>query len=88
MATVFIPPMMQKLTNGVGQVEIEGKTLRQIVEGLEVVFPGTKKWLVEDDHLRPGVAAAVDGETVSMGLISAVEPNSEVHFIPALGGGA
>jgi molybdopterin converting factor small subunit len=87
MATVFIPPMMQRLTGGIERVEVDGKTLRQIVAALEERFPGTKRWLCEGDNLRPGVAAAIDGEVATMGLIQPVPSNAEVHFIPALSGG-
>ena len=88
MATVYIPPMMRRLTGGVDKVEIEGKNLREIVTGLEERFPGTREWLCEGNGLRPGVAAAVDGETARMGLIQSLNENSEVHFLPAFGGGA
>lgn len=87
MATVFIPPMMQRLTDGVERIEIEGKTLRQIIAGLEHRFPGTARWLCEDDRLRAGIAAVVDGEFATMGLIEPVPPSAEVHFVPALSGG-
>ena len=87
MATVYVPPMMRRLTDGVESVLIEGKNLREIVNGLEERFPGTREWLCEGDRLRPGVAAAVDGETARMGLIQSVNPDSEVHFLPAFGGG-
>ena len=87
MATVYMPPMMRKFTDGVETVEIQGKNLREIVNGLEERFPGTREWLCEGNRLRPGVAAAVDGETATMGLIQPVNTDSEVHFLPALGGG-
>ena len=87
MAMVYVPPMMRRLTDGVESVSIEGKNLRDIVNGLEERFPGTRKWLCEGDRLRPGVAAAVDGETARMGLIQSVNSDSEVHFLPAFGGG-
>lgn len=87
MPIVFIPPMMQRLTGGAERVEVEGKTLRQVIEALERRYPGTKRWLCEGDSLRPGVAAAIDGEVAAMGLLQPVPPNAEVHFIPALSGG-
>jgi len=87
MPTVFIPPMMRKYTDGVEHVQLEGKTLRQIVNALEERFPGTRRWLCEGDQLRPGVAAAIDGEVAQMGLLQSVPPDSEVHFLPALSGG-
>ncbi len=87
MATVFIPPLMRRHTGGVEQVEVEGATLRQIIEALEERFPGVKQRLMQDGQIMPGVAASIDGETETMGLIQPVQPDSEIHFIPAIGGG-
>ena len=87
MATVFIPPLMRKHTDGVEQLEVEGATLRQIIDALEKRFPGVKRRLTQDGELMPGVAASIDGETETMGLIQPVQPDSEIHFIPAIRGG-
>ena len=35
----------------------------------------------------PGVAVIIDGETGLMGLLERVAETSEVHFLPAIGGG-
>ena len=42
---------------------------------------------VEEDDLLPGLAVVVDGETSLLGLLERVQENSEVHFLPAIGGG-
>ena len=42
---------------------------------------------VEEDETLPGVAVIVDGETSLLGLLERVQENSEVHFLPAIGGG-
>jgi hypothetical protein len=44
--------------------------------------------LVEDEDLKPHIAVAVDGEVSILGLVERVGADSEVHFIPALGGGS
>jgi len=88
MATVYIPPMMRKFTDGADNVEVAGGNLRQIVDGLEERFPGTREWLCDGNRIRPGIAAAIDGETARMGLLEQVGPDSEVHFLPAIGGGS
>jgi molybdopterin converting factor small subunit len=41
----------------------------------------------EEDSLLPGVAVIVDGETSQLGLLERLNENSEVHFLPAIGGG-
>lgn len=87
MVKVFIPTMLQPLTGGVKQLDYDAANLRQVVEQLEQSFPGIKEKLVEDDRIRPNLAVAVDGEVARMGLLEKVTETSEVHFVPAIGGG-
>ena len=87
MATVFIPTMLQSLTGGEKQVEVEGGNMRRVIDRLEELYPGIKARLVEDGGIRPNLAVAVDGEVARMGLLEKVGENSEVHFVPAIGGG-
>ncbi len=90
MAEVWIPPRMQSLTGGRKTVQVAGETIRQIVNNLEKEFPGTKARLCDEelDDLLLGIAVIVDGETSQLGLLGPVKESSEVHFLPALGGGA
>ena len=87
MATVFIPSLMQGLTGGQQTVEIEGATVRQIVENLERAHPGMKERLVEENRIKPNISVAVDGEITPLGMLEKVGESSEVHFLPAIGGG-
>jgi molybdopterin synthase sulfur carrier subunit len=87
MATVFIPTMLQKLTGGVKQVRVEAATVRQVIDRLEELYPGIKPRLVENGRLRPNLAVSVDGEVARLGLLEKVGEDSEVHFVPAIGGG-
>jgi len=69
---------------------VAGHTVRQVIENLERAFPGLKAELYdeEEDVVMPGVAVVVDGETSQLGLLEQVREDSEIHFLPALGGGA
>ena len=87
MATVFIPSLMQNLTGGHHQVQVSGGTVRQIVESLEQSYPGIKERLVENNQIKSNLSVAVDGEVTPMGMLEKVGENSEVHFLPAIGGG-
>ncbi len=87
MATVFIPTMLQPLSGGVKEVTIDAGNVRGIVEELERLYPGIKERLVEDGRIRPNVSVAIDGEIARMGLLEKVSEGSEVHFVPAIGGG-
>ncbi|MEC9237926.1 MAG: MoaD/ThiS family protein [Chloroflexota bacterium] len=87
MAKIFIPTMLQSLTVGVKQVDLDARNVRQIIERLEELYPGMKDRLVEDGEIRPNLAIAIDGDVAIMGMLEKVEENSEVHFVPAIGGG-
>jgi sulfur-carrier protein len=87
-AVVWIPALLQSLTGGDRTATVPGSTLRDVIDSLDARYPGMKDRLLDDDgHLRPEIAAAIDGETEHWGLLEPVKDTSEVHFIPAIGGG-
>ena len=67
---------------------MKGANVRRVIDRLEELYPGMKAKLVEDGGIRPNLAVAIDGEVARMGLLEKVGENSEVHFVPAIGGGA
>ena len=89
MPEVWIPTTMQSLTGGQHKVQIEGRTVRQVINNLDREFPGVKEILYdeEEDDLQTGIAVIVDGEASQIGLLERVQETSEVHFLPAIGGG-
>jgi molybdopterin synthase sulfur carrier subunit len=87
MATVFIPSQWRDLTGEVASCEVAGASLRDIAVGLEQQFPGVAERLCDGDSLAAGLAASIDGAIASRGLRSPVLPTSEIHFLPAIGGG-
>ncbi|HIM49923.1 MAG TPA: MoaD/ThiS family protein [Dehalococcoidia bacterium] len=89
MAEVWIPPKLQELTGGKQQVQVEGTSVRRLINNLEILHPGIKEFLVDDgeDDLVAGLAVIIDGEVSLLGMLEKVQENSEVHFLPAIGGG-
>ena len=87
MSTIFIPTMLQKLTSGAKSIEMQASNVRQVIEQLEELYPSIKGRLVENDEMQEGLAVVVDGDVAIMGLLTKVSENSEVHFVPAIGGG-
>ena len=89
MAEVWIPPKLQQLTDGKQQVQVEGTSVRRLINNLEILHPGIKEFLVDDgeDDLVAGLAVIIDGEVSLLGMLEKVQENSEVHFLPAIGGG-
>ena len=87
MPTVGIPALLRKFTGGVERVELPGRSIRELIRQLGERFPGIDKQLLEDGDIRPSIAVSIDGEIATGGVLDTVAENSEVHFIPALGGG-
>jgi molybdopterin synthase sulfur carrier subunit len=87
MARVFVPYTMRKLTGGESVVEVPGKTLGELIDNLETLYPGTKEQLIEDDDLIPGLAATIDREVTYSGLRQKLTDDNEIHFLAAIAGG-
>ena len=87
MPRAFIPPLLKPLTAGEEIVEVNGNNVRRVIDELENRFPGIREKLCEQDELKPGLTVAVDGNISSLGLLQKVGDDSEVHFLPAIGGG-
>lgn len=88
MPTVFIPSLLRGLTGGAQHVRVAGATVREVIDALDEQYPGLKARLVEDGRLRRGVAVVVDGASTREGLRHRLDDGSEVHFVPAISGGA
>lgn len=89
MTEVWIPPKLQQLTDGKQQVQVEGTTVRRLINNLELLHPGIRDFLVDEmeEDLVPGLAVIIDGEVSLLGMLDKVGEDSEVHFLPAIGGG-
>jgi molybdopterin converting factor small subunit len=83
-AIAVIPRRLQSLTQGRERVEVaadDAPDIRGLLAALERQFPGL------GERLRDGVAVSIDGEIVNAPLLEPLEPDSEVHFLPAVSGG-
>jgi len=87
MATVFVPRTLEDSVGGKSEIEIDGATVRRVLEALAVEHPSFVDALLENGELRSDLAVAIDGEISTVGLRARLQPDSEVHFIPALVGG-
>jgi molybdopterin synthase sulfur carrier subunit len=87
MATVFIPTLMQDMSDGNTTVDITGTTVREIINNLDSTYPGFKERLIEGYKIKSHISVAVDGIITPIGLLEKVSPTSEVHFLPAVSGG-
>ena len=88
MPVVWIPSLLRGLTGGKDKLTVGGATIGEIIDSLEQLFPGIKTRLCDGNGLKPGLAVSVDAQLARFGLSQAVSENSEVHFLPAISGGA
>lgn len=87
MATVFLPPQLRDLTDGQARIEVEARSVRDVVNELERRHPGIRQRLCVGNRLAAELQISVDDVMTSEGLDAAVGPQSEIHILPALGGG-
>jgi sulfur-carrier protein len=87
MPTIFIPAQLRGLTGGESQVELCAANVREVVDALDARFPGIKERLCKENELAPGLQLSIDHVMSSRGLRAKLGPKSEVHFLPAFGGG-
>lgn len=87
MALVFIPPQFRDLTDGENEVQVSARNVRQLIAALDRLYPGMAERLQQGDQVAPGLAFSIDGVMSPRGLLAGVTRTSEVHIVPALGGG-
>jgi molybdopterin synthase sulfur carrier subunit len=87
MPIVFIPPGLRDMTGGQAQIEVSGSSVAAVIDALDVQFPGIKARLCRGDSLAPGLQVSIGDTMTTRGLRAGLEPDSEVHFLPAIGGG-
>ncbi len=88
MPIVYIPALLQGLAGGESVMEVEGATVREVINNLEVACPGIRTRLLEQDRLRANIRVAVDGRISPLGLLERVSQTTEIHFVAAIGGGS
>jgi molybdopterin synthase sulfur carrier subunit len=88
MAQVWIPALLRDLTGGRDTVRVPGTRVRQLIDELDRLYPGMRGRLCDAEGLKSGLAVVVDGEVARLGWLQPVGPDSEVHFLPAIGGGS
>ena len=87
MPVVWIPANLRALTREEETVRVAGGSIRDVIDGLEARFPGIRDRLCDGDSVRPGLAVVIDNQVSRAGLWQAVGDDSEIHFVPAIGGG-
>ena len=90
MSAVWIPQVLRSAVGGQKQVELEGGTVRELVDALVAKFPALRQQLLgEDGDLNRFVNVYVNGQDVRYlnGLDTPVSERDEVRLLPAMAGG-
>jgi molybdopterin synthase sulfur carrier subunit len=89
-STVFIPAVLRANVGGVKSLDVEGDSIRSVVDALVGRHPALGgQLLTEDGDLNRFVNVYVNGQDVRYlaGLDTPVAPTDEVRLLPAMAGG-
>jgi molybdopterin synthase sulfur carrier subunit len=87
---VIVPAPLRKYTGNKGSVEADGQTVGQVIDDLEVRYPGIKSRIVEPDgRVKHFVNIFLNEEDIreKQGIATPVGSGDEVAIIPAIAGG-
>ena len=88
--TVKVPTIFRAQTRGSPSVEASGRTLRDLLDDLDVRYPGLKDRIVDDEgELHRFVNLYVNDEDVRYlaSLDTTVQEGDTVSILPAVAGG-
>ena len=80
MATVIISSGLRACTGGEERVQIEAKRVKELIDALVARWPALREPLSQ-------MAVAIDGEIHGDAQFKSLRPDSEIHFVPKIGGG-
>ena len=87
---VQIPTPLQKFTQNQSEVEAEGTTILEVLDSLELRFPGIRERLCDDrGAIRKFINLYLNDEDIRFmdGEKTVLKDGDEVSIIPAIAGG-
>jgi molybdopterin synthase sulfur carrier subunit len=87
---VKIPAQLRAVAGGVGETEVDGTTVQEVLDGLFDRFGELRARLYDDEgSLRRFVNVYVAGEDIRFldGLATPVKDGAELTILPAVAGG-
>jgi molybdopterin synthase sulfur carrier subunit len=88
--TVRVPTTLRTLTAGAAEVEVDGSSVAQVLDALEVKHPGFRERLLDEGgKLRRYVNVFVADEDVrfAQGLDTPIGAGETLAIVPAVAGG-
>ncbi len=90
MSAVRIPAVLRPAVGGQKDVDVDGSTVGEVIEGLVGRYPSLRDQLLTGEgELNRFVNVYVNGQDVRYldGLGTRLEPRDEVRLLPAMAGG-
>jgi sulfur-carrier protein len=90
LSTVKFPAVLRANVGGAREVDAEGETIGDVLDGLVATYPSLKDQLfTEDGELNRFVNVYLNGQDVRYldGRATAVDDRDEVRLLPAMAGG-
>jgi sulfur-carrier protein len=87
--TVKIPAQLRAVTDGEGEIEVEGSTVGEALDAVFDQHDDLRERITEDGGLRRFVNVYVSGEDIRFrdGLETELAEGDEVTILPAVAGG-
>ena len=87
--TVKIPAQLRVVTDGEGEIEVEGSTVGEALDAVFDEHDDLRERITEDGGLRRFVNVYVSGEDIRFrdGLETELSDGDEVTILPAVAGG-
>ena len=87
--TVKIPAQLRGVTDGEGEIEVEGATVGEALDAVYDQHDELRARITEDGGLRRFVNVYVSGEDIRFkdGLETTLDDGDEVTILPAVAGG-
>ncbi|MDF1565183.1 MAG: MoaD/ThiS family protein [Deltaproteobacteria bacterium] len=87
---IRIPTPLRKLTAGADVIDVDGQTVKEVLDALEAAHPGFAEKLYDDKGgLRRFINVYLGDEDVRFlqGLDTAIAGEAELSIVPAIAGG-
>ena len=88
---VRVPTPLRKLTQGADEVDVQGDTVKALVNDLERKFPGIKERICDETgKVRRFVNVYVNGDDIRFlqNLETSVRDGDSISIVPAVAGGS
>ena len=88
---VRVPTPLRKLTQGADEVDVQGDTVKSLVDDLELKFPGIKERICDETgKVRRFVNVYVNGDDIRFlqNLETSVKDGDSISIVPAIAGGS